>query len=228
MRTPTLETPEAASTPYLEARREWNERYGDYLSQAHHWRLAALGSLAVSIILATGLVWLANQSRIVPYVVEVDQLGQALAVKPVERTGPTDARVIKAQLAAFIAWARTVSTDIPLLKSALWNAYGMTGPQAKAYLDEYYQAHSPFDRANRETVAVEINAVLPQTEQSYQVTWTETARDQQGRPAGQTHWQASLTITISPPKDEKTIISSKNPLGIYVATLNWTQKLNVN
>ena len=67
--------------------------------------------------------------------------------------------------------------------------------------------------------------MLPQTEQSYQVTWTETARDLQGRPSGQTHWQASLTIAINPPRDEKTILSGKNPLGIYVNTLNWTQKL---
>ncbi|HYQ91979.1 MAG TPA: conjugal transfer protein TrbF [Candidatus Competibacteraceae bacterium] len=214
-----------AESPYLAARREWNERYGDYLARAHHWRLVALGSLLVSAILAAGLVWQARQSRIVPYVVEVDQLGQAVAVKPAERTGPTDPRVIKAQLAAFITWARTISTDTPLMKAALWNAYGMSGAQAKAYLDEYYQAHSPFDRADRETVAVEVNAVLPLTEQSYQVTWTETARDLQGRPSGQTHWQASLTILINPPRDEKTILSGKNPLGIYVNTLNWTQKL---
>ena len=221
----SIETPTAANTPYLAARREWNERHGNYIARAHHWRLAALGSLLVSAILAAGLVWQASRSRIVPYVVEVDQLGQAVAVKPAERTGPTDPRVIKAQLAFFIVSARTVSTDTPLLKRALWDTYGMAGPQARAYLDEYYREHSPFDRADRETVAAEINAVLPQTEQSYQVTWTETARDRQGRPAGQTHWQASLTITISPPRDEKTILAGKNPLGIYVATLNWTQKL---
>jgi type IV secretory pathway TrbF-like protein len=57
------------------------------------------------------------------------------------------------------------------------------------------------------------------------VSWTETARDLQGRLSGQTHWQASLTILINPPKDEKTIITGKNPLGIYVSTLSWTQKL---
>jgi type IV secretion system protein VirB5 len=212
-------------TPYLEARQEWNERYGDYLAQARNWRLAALGSLLLSLLLAGGLVWQASQSRIVPYVVEVDQLGQAVAVKPAEPAGPTDPRVIKAQLAAFITWARTVSTDTVLMKASLWNAYGMSGTQARAYLDEYYQAHSPFDRADHETVAVDVNAVLPLTDQSYQVSWTETARDLQGRPSGQTHWQASLSIVVTPPRDEKTLITSKNPLGIYVSTLNWTQKL---
>lgn len=222
---PRIETPAAATAPYLAARQEWNERYGDYLAHAHHWRLVALISLLISVLLTAEIVILVNQSRVVPYIVEVDTLGQAAAIKPAERIGPTDPRVIKAQLAFFIVSVRTVSTDTPLLKKTLWDAYGMAGPQAKAYLDEYYREHSPFDRADRETVAAEINAVLPQTEQSYQVTWTETARDRQGRPAGQTHWQASLTITISPPRDEKTILAGKNPLGIYVATLNWTQKL---
>jgi len=195
------------STPYLEARREWNERYGEYLARAHHWRLAALASLLVSAILAGELVWQSQQSWIVPYVVEVDQLGQAVAVKPAERTGPTDPRVIKAQLAAFVTWARTISTDTALMKASLWNAYGMSGALAKAYLDEYYQAHSPFDRADHETVAVEVNAVLPLTDKSYQVSWTETARDLQGRPSGQTHWQASLSILVTPPRDEKTLIT---------------------
>jgi type IV secretion system protein VirB5 len=222
---PSSSAPSHSTVPYLEARHEWNERYGDYLAQARNWRLAALGSLLLSLLLAGGLVWLASQSRIVPYIVEVDQLGQAAVVKLAEPSGPADPRVIKAQLAAFITWARTVSTDTALLKASLWNAYGMSGAPAKAYLDEYYQAHSPFERADHETVAVEVNAVLPLTDQSYQVSWTETARDLQGRPSGQTHWQASLSIRVTPPRDEKTIITSKNPLGIYVNTLNWTQKL---
>lgn len=215
----------AGSTPYLEARREWNERYGGYIARANSWRLAALGSLLVSAILAAGMVFVASQSRIVPYIVEVDQLGQAAAVKPAEAIGPADPRVIKAQLAAFITWARTVSTDTALMKAALFSAYGMSGAPARGSLDEYFEAHSPFDRAAKETVAVEVNAVLPLTAESYQVSWTETARDREGRMTGQTHWQASVTVVINPPRDEKTIISGKNPLGIYVVTLSWTQKL---
>lgn len=215
----------AGNTPYLEARREWNERYGDYIARANNWRLAALGSLLVSAILAVGIVWLSSQSRIVPYIVEVDTLGQAAAVKPAEPIGPADPRVIKAQLVAFITWTRTVSTDTALMKASLFSAYGMSGAPARGYLDEYFESHSPFDRAARETVTVEVNAVLPLTAESYQASWTETARDREGRMTGQTHWQASVSIVINPPKDEKTIISGRNPLGIYVNTLSWTQKL---
>jgi len=29
-------------TPYLAARREWNERYGDYIARARNWRWAGI------------------------------------------------------------------------------------------------------------------------------------------------------------------------------------------
>ena len=39
-------------TPYLSARREWNERYGDYIARARNWRGAAFAALAISAPLA--------------------------------------------------------------------------------------------------------------------------------------------------------------------------------
>ena len=37
--------------PYLDARREWNERYGSYISRAKNWRLMAFGVLGVCLCL---------------------------------------------------------------------------------------------------------------------------------------------------------------------------------
>ena len=67
----------ALETPYLSARREWNERYGDYIARARSWRWAAFGAIAVALALAIGVVWQGAQSKVVPYVVEVDKLGDA-------------------------------------------------------------------------------------------------------------------------------------------------------
>ena len=79
----TLESGTGAAgteNPYLSARREWNERYGDYIARARNWRSAAFAALAISAVLALGVVWEAAQSKVVPYVVEVDKLGDAIAV----------------------------------------------------------------------------------------------------------------------------------------------------
>jgi len=49
------------------------------------------------------------------------------------------------------------------------------------------------------------------------------ARDLQGRLFKTTHWQASLEIGFNPPTDEAELL--KNPLGIYVHTISWTEHL---
>ncbi len=66
------------SNPYLEARREWDERYADLVLGKRNWQIAAGGLLLLSLILASSIVWLGNHSRYVLYVVEVDKLGFAL------------------------------------------------------------------------------------------------------------------------------------------------------
>ena len=149
----------AFDNPYLSARREWNERYGDYIARARSWRWAAFAALAVSLVLAIGVVWQAAQSKVVPYVVEVDKLGDAVAVARADRATTTDVRVVKAQLAAWIVDVRSVSSDPLAQKSALSRSYAMTAATATIFLNDYYRQHSPFGQSR--TVAVSVDAVLP-------------------------------------------------------------------
>jgi type IV secretion system protein TrbF len=211
----------AAENPYLSARREWNERYGDYIARARNWRWAAMGALAVSLVLAIGVVWQAAQSKVVPYVVEVDKLGQTVAVGRADRAAPADARVAKAQLAAWIATVRSISSDPLAQKSALSRAYALTAATATTFLNDYYREHSPFGQPR--TVAVSVDAVLPISQQTYQLQWTEDTRDLQGRDLATTHWIASVTVAFDPPSDERGVLS--DPLGLYVTGISWTPRL---
>lgn len=211
----------ALETPYLSARREWNERYGDYIARARSWRWAAFGALALSLVLAVGVVWQGAQSKVVPYVVEVDKLGDAVAVARADRAAPADVRVIKAQLAAWIVDVRSVSSDPLAQKAALSRSYATTAATATLFLNDYYRQHSPFSQ-NR-TVAVSVDAVLPISTQTYQIQWSEDGRDLQGRNLATTHWLASVTVAFDPPTDERGVLS--NPLGLYVTGISWTQHL---
>ena len=98
--------------PYLDARCEWNERYGGYIAAATSWRRCACAALAVAAVAVGGLVWSAGQTRIVPYVVAVDRLGDALAVGRADTALPADARIVRAQLARWIAAARTGTAGV--------------------------------------------------------------------------------------------------------------------
>ena len=209
--------------PYLNARREWNERYGSYIARARNWRIAALGSIAVSIILAVGVIWLGSQSKVVPFVVEVDKLGQAVAVQRADRAVPADQRIVKAQLASWIVDVRTVSADPTAQKAALTRVYAMADASGATILNDYYRVNSPFDAGRQRTVAVSIDAVLPISDTSYQVQWSEDTRDLQGRLFKTTHWQASIEVSLDPPTDEAVLL--RNPLGIYVHSFTWTQHL---
>src|SRR5438128_12472097 len=89
--------------PYVEARREWNDRYLDLVQARRWWQIAAVAELALAGVLGGGLVALGLQHKTVPYDVEVDAVGAALAVKPVEGAGrPTAERNVRYELAAFI------------------------------------------------------------------------------------------------------------------------------
>lgn len=211
----------AAESPYVSARREWNERYGDYVARARNWRWAACAALVVALVLAIGVVWQAAQSKVVPYVVEVDKLGDAVAVARADRAAPADVRVVKAQLAAWIVDVRSISSDPLAQKAALSRAYALTAATATTFLNDYYRQHAPFGQPR--TAAVSVDAVLPISNQTYQIQWTEGARDLQGRDIGTTHWLASVTVAFDPPSDERGILT--NPLGLYMTGISWTQRL---
>ena len=98
--------------PYVEARREWNDRYLDLVRARRWWQITAVAELALVGVLASGLVALSLQHKTIPYVVEVDALGAATAVKPVEAAGrPTDERIVRYQLAVAAAATRCPSLD---------------------------------------------------------------------------------------------------------------------
>jgi VirB8 protein len=97
------------SNPYLEARREWDERYADLVLGKRNWQIAAGGLLLLSLILASGIVWITNRSRYIPYVVEVDKLGYALTVpQPLTPVALPDvtARMERYEVAVLLLYSR--------------------------------------------------------------------------------------------------------------------------
>jgi len=219
-----------AANPYVEARREWDERYADLVLGKRNWQIAAAGLLALSLILGSGIVWLTTRSRYIPYVVEVDKLGYALTVpQPLTPSAVPDvtARMERYEVADFIRNARAVSSDPQveheMLNSLLAHARGA----ADRFLDAYYHSdgftHNPFKIAEKQTVSVQINSILQLSAQSYEVRWTEVQSDLNGVALGSpTHWEAQLQTRIVPPNSDDAILS--NPLGFYVTQISWTQQ----
>jgi len=219
-----------AANPYVEARREWDERYADLVLGKRNWQIAAGGLLLLALILASAMGWLISRSRYIPYVVEVDKLGYALTVhQPLSPASVPDvtARIQRYEISAFIRNARSISSDAQvehqMLNSLLAHARGA----ADRFLDAYYHSdgftHNPFKLAEKQTVSIEIDSILQLSPTSYQVRWSEQQRDLNGVVIGApTYWEAVLQTQVVPPNSDDAIVS--NPLGFYVTQISWTQQ----
>ena len=214
---------EAMGGPPARGRREWDDRYSGLARGKRNWQLAALGLLAIDGLLAGGLIHLATQSRVSPFVVEVDRLGQAVAFGPAEQLRKTDERLIRYQLNLFIRDVRSVFSDAEVQKTVINRAYGHSKDAALGFLNDYFKKSNPFLREAEGTVTVQVQSVLRLSPSSWQVQWRETPIATGGRVGQEAAWQAVLGVELTPP--ETTDLLLVNPLGLYVTEINWTQVL---
>lgn len=216
-------TPEP-ETPYQRAGQVWDERIGSARVQARNWRLMAFGGLLLSTGLSAGLLWQSMQSRVVPYVVEVDELGEARAVAPAAADyQPTDPQIAW-HLARFITSIRSVSLDPVLMRESWLSAYDFVTERGALALGDYARAANPFADVGDRTVSVQVTSVVRASDRSFQVKWNETTFER-GSVAGSARWTAMVTIVMRPPGSAD--ILRKNPLGLYVDALDWARELDV-
>ena len=216
---------ELDTSPYLAARREWDERYGNLITRARNWRIAAVLALAVALVATSGLIALSTKAKVIPYVVAVDNLGRVLAAGPADQASRADERLKRAALFQWISDLRTVTTDGVAQRKAIDRVYSMiaNGSPAQVEIGDFFRNDPPFDRAQKKTVEVDVKAVFPVSDRTYQVEWAEIVRGLSGQIESQDNWKGSVTIAISPPNDERLI--RVNPLGIYVTNVSWSKVL---
>jgi len=215
-------TPEP-ETPYQKAAQVWDERIGSARVQAKNWRLMAFGSLLLSAGLATGLVWQSARGAIVPWVVQVDRLGEAQAVAPAEADyHPTDPQVAW-HLARFIEQVRAIPADPIIVRQNWLRAYDFTSDRGALALNDFARANDPFTKVGKVQLAVEVSSVIRASPDSFRVAWIER-RYENGQIAGTERWTAILTITIQQPRDAERL--RKNPLGVFVNAINWSKEMS--
>ena len=214
-------TPEPV-TPYQKAGQLWDERIGSARVQAYSWRLAAFGSLLLAGGLAAALAWQSLQSRVTPYVVEVDRLGEARAVTPAEAGyRPTDPQIAW-HLGRFIRQVRSVSTDPVLVRENWLAAYDFATRRGALFLSEHARRVDPFARIGERSVMVQVTSVVRASPTSFQVKWREETYER-GSLAATQHWTALLTVVLKPPADAEVL--RRNPLGLYVDAIDWAREI---
>ena len=218
---------EGTLNPYLHSagRRAYQESHREHVVAAQRWRVIGVLALLVACGSVAGMVMLASQAQIVPYVVKVDRLGASIAVDRADIASKPDKSVIVAQLARWVMAVRSVWVDAGAQRGLVKEAYAMINARADAYgaLNDHMRAHDPFERAKTETIAVEVQSVLPISGDSWRIEWREETRSRDGVRSGAREFQATVTISFNPPRDEATIRA--NPSGLYINSFSWAERL---
>ena len=218
------------TNPYLSARRSWNAHVGGIVVLNEFLTLWGLAALLIVLIAVGGVIHIGSQSKFIPFVYEVDKLGQTRAIGPVEASSKVDPRVISSMLSDWINDARMVTVDVALQRRAVLRVYSMLSPKdpATIKMNEWLNGtpeKNPFKRAEIELVSVEIKSILQQTPGTWQVDWMETTRDRTGSlkvpPAT---WRALVTAYQAETSESTTDAQLRaNPTNLFVREFSWSR-----
>ena len=212
----------APETPYQKAAQVWDERIGSARVQARNWRLIAFGNLGLAAGLAAALVWQATRGTIVPWVVQVDKLGEAQVVAPASADyRPTDAQIAW-YLAQFIEHVRSVGVDPIILRQNWLKAYDFVTDRGALALNDYARTNDPFARIGKAQVAVDVSSVIRASPDSFRIAWVERRYENDALAAIE-RWTAIVTVAIETPHNADRL--RKNPLGVFVHAINWSKEL---
>jgi len=203
--------------PHLKGQQEFERFFGGLVERRRYWQSTAILSLLVNLCLVVGLVLLSLQHKVVPYVVELDTLGESRAVGKVAHLHVPD-RATVAVVRRFVHNLRTIPTDSRLLNVRFNEARSFaTGKALETFVRDVRGKRDALEAMLRRGDAryvEEISNVLrvPGNEEIYRVTWRETARRNMTEVSSA--FEGYFQVHIEPPDTEEVLIV--NPFGIYI------------
>ncbi len=208
---------------FLEAKKEWLERYGTYINQAKNWRLIAILSLAIAVIMGIGFYTQAVRTHVVPYVVYINKSGNIRDVKllkPLTQNAGLSPITIRYYVNQYIAYtfgniASRIATKERVNKVA---EESLTG--AKGVIANYLSANNPF--LEKHIRLVKAHYILQNPDGSYNVSFTVNEINKVGISITMINYIATVGIAVVPPATLKQ--AEINPLGIYIKYFSFTKE----
>ena len=203
-------------TPYRRAAHAWADQLMSVHAQAANWRLAALGSTSICVLLGLACAISIGRASVTPYIVETARLEPAAG--PTTMTNvPSDAQ-IAFFLARFVKNVRSLSVDPVIVRASWIDALNYVTPRGGQALTDYPRDASPFSKIGLRPITVEIIYVVRASSNAFEIRWREQSYDN-GDAFKTDRFTAVVNILLKPPNTADAI--SKNPLGLYIDTINW-------
>lgn len=211
----------AADEPWIRAEYQHNDTFLRLAAHATNWRRFAFSMLAVTLLAVCGLVYIGSKSKFIPMVIEVDKLGQTIAVRAL--TGDAAVvdsnRLVYREMFDLIENLRTVTTDRLANNSRLNKGFSRLTGSGYNYVKTELKKNPPNEVGTTKSVQVKVTTALKLAGKSWQIDWEEQSFSLAGVNLGTEKWRATLQYELSPSGDEMSIRT--NPIGFTVPEISW-------
>ena len=211
----------ADDAPWIRAEYQHNDRSLRLAAHAKNWQMMAFMSMAIAALSAGGAIYLGSQSKFVPLIVEVDKLGQTVAVRSLTgQDAVTDSsRLVYREMFDLIENLRTVTTDRLANNQRLSQGFSRLKNASYNYVREELRKAPPNEIGTTKSVQVKVKTALKMAGKSWQIDWEEVSFGLNGEQIGKEVWRATLQYDLLPSGDEQSIRT--NPIGFTVSDLSW-------
>lgn len=193
------------------------EFYAQQSKRIMTYKIIALLMLGLTIISTLACIYLSTRSTLIPYVVEVDQSGEAKAIKQADNIYIPKEVENKYFIRDIIFKMRAIPRDSVLYARNFQQlSYFLTEAMLKKH--ENILLNEDTNSLAKQLISRDINIIsfnkVPRTKNTYQVKWNEKMYSAQGEEIANSDFVGLFTITYEQPTELDEI--NINPLGIIV------------
>ena len=190
----------------------------------HTWKILAFICLGIAFLALSGNIYLSTRSTLIPYVIEVDEAGNAKAINPAYQKDyePKEEFLIYS-LKEFVRNFRWISLD-PVVQNSLYSKAMnlLTEPMQEKLKEISLEENLSNLIQEKYTRDVQINSVIKVagTKNTYQIKWREILYSSSGDILLNKTLVGIFTISIEQPQTLQEL--DRNPLGVYIVDFHIT------
>jgi type IV secretion system protein VirB5 len=191
---------------------------GNLVIQKKNWRLDAIistvalcGALCIIAYVVTH-----KDPLLVRYVEFNPDATVRAVVTPQILYQPTKAAMAE-RVRKFVLLSRGLDINpVTVRKQWLEELYKWVTPRGANLLNEFARERNPFDQVGKVFISVDVQRILPLSETTFDVRWTETTYAIRGPKKGMQAYSGIYGVEVKVPKTEKEL--QDNALGIFIDT----------
>ena len=190
----------------------------------HTWKILAFICLGIAFLALSGNIYLSTRSTLIPYVIEVDEAGNAKAINSAYQKNyePKEEFLIYS-LKEFVRNFRWISLD-PVVQNSLYSKAMnlLTEPMQEKLKEISLEENLSNLIQEKYTRDVQINSAIKVagTKNTYQIKWREILHSSSGDILLNKALVGIFTISIEQSKTLQEL--DRNPLGVYIVDFHIT------